>query len=470
MSTCRVLATVPPAVEVIHSVRASVGDTACRVVVVDAPEALTSTDGLDDLDVDLLYSPPGQELDAELGAQFASCARAPRMGILSPKLGTVLTSASHAALRQYFLARGPQDDESVYQAGAQFRAKRDEEHEAVPLPRQVYLGLTQRCNRSCSFCVSRTFAFDMLSLEEIERIAHGLKGSVEVIALTGAGEAMVHPEFWEAIDLLSEMLPGVRFKMNTSGVALVKNARRLVQYPVKNVTVSLNATNEETYARFVGRGFHAVLRGIEALVDARAEAARSDLRICLSMVLMNSTVGESSDLVRLGFELGVEEIQGIYLMVNDAELADESPYHQPVQSNAALDEARDWAKALGVKASLPPKFRIGGSAAGAAQAASLPTRQGQACVEPWSTVYIRPDGEVLPCPYFERSLGSIRRADLATIWSREPYQDLRRQLVSGDYCDECRHCCGFNESGSVDDYRSHWIGTREPVVPVPMAR
>jgi radical SAM protein with 4Fe4S-binding SPASM domain len=449
-----------------RSIESYVAQDPCSIELVAAPEQLgPPASGVEV--IDLLHVPVGAAIDRQLGRRFASSSRGARLGILSDSAGVHVASASRAAVERFFHPRGDQDDLSVYESGARFLSGGGGGDE-VPLPRQVYLGLTQRCNRSCSFCVSRTFHYDWLSMDQVREVAEALRDDVEVIALTGAGEAMMHPQFWEIADMLHELRPDVRFKMNTSGVALRRNADRLMRYPFKNITVSLNAGTPETYERFVGPGFHVVLNGIETLVAARVRARCDDLRLCLSVVLMNSTVVEMPRVVEMAFELGVEEVQGIYLMLNDDRLAPESPWHEPERSNEWLDWTERRAAALGVHASLPPRFRTGDSRADRAQTASLPTTQGQRCVEPWSTTYVRPNGDVMACPYMDRNLGSLRRSDLASIWRGREYQRLRQSLVSGERWEECRHCCGFNETGSVNDYRAHWLGTRRPQGTIPL--
>ncbi|MFL5910654.1 MAG: radical SAM/SPASM domain-containing protein [Gaiellaceae bacterium] len=418
----------------------------------------------------LLHVPSGSRPEPEVAAGLAARSHGGDVGLLSDDAGVALVQAGAERFARLFAPRDEQADASAYAAGGDARDRW--ESGAGPALRQVYLGLTQRCNRSCSFCVSRTFDYDLLSLEEVERLANEMAAArVSTIALTGAGEAMTHPDFWAALDLLHAKLPEATFKMNTSGVALIRNAERLLRYPVKNITVSLNAGTQATYERFVGRGYDAVLRGIDAVAAERVRAARSDLRLCLSVVLMSSTILEMPKVVDLAFRFGVEEVQGIYLMVNDGGLADESPWHRQAGSNRWLAATARRGAALGIETSLPPRFGVGDSSAGTTQRTSLPTTQRQACVEAWSTTYIRPDGEVLPCPYFERSLGSIREAPLTEVWKGARYEELRESLASRSYADECSHCCGFNEGGTVEDYESHWLGTRKPLrgVALPMA-
>ncbi len=428
----------------------------------DSPAALARLPGADVADV--VYVPPGRDLDAGRAAEMIEHSAASHFGILSAESGLVIHRAHRAALSLFYRPFEHQADAAVYAKGGSYRT--DYGSGQVPLPRQVYLGLTQRCNRTCTFCVSRSFAYDLLSVAQVKRLCEELRGAVDFVALTGAGEAMMHPQFWDILDVLCERLPGIQFKMNTSGLALPRTARRLLGYPIKNITVSLNAATEPTYRRFVGPGFDAVLKGIETLVQARAELDRGDLHLCLSMVLMNSTIAETAQLATIAAELGIEEIQGIYLMINDDTLAAESPWHEPDRSNALLAQAARHAAALGVRASLPPAFQTGELRRDRDQSTSLPTMQGQRCTEAWSTVYVRPDGHIMSCPYMDRAMGSIRTQPLAEIWNGESYRDLRQGLVEQNHCQECRSCCGFNETGSVDEYQSHWLGERRPSEPI----
>lgn len=419
--------------------------------------------------IDLLSTGTRPELDLAAAREFVLRSTADQRGLLSDADGVVLSEVSRQAFLRFLQPRGPQDDEPVYRHAALTRQRHEEQGGQVALPRQVYLGLTQHCDRSCTFCVSRTFDYDLLSLAEIDRLADQLNGDVDVIALTGTGEAMTHPQFFEALDLLCDRFPTARYKMNTSGLSLVRRSEQLLRYPIKNITVSLNATTPETYERFVGKGLAAVLKGIRTLVEARVRCGRDDLRLCLSMVLMNSTLPELHDMAVLAFQLGVEEIQGITLMLNDPSLLHESTWFQQDAANRWLDAAERQASRLGVDASLPPRYGRR-SQSTSHQPASLPVTQGHRCTEVYSTIYVRPNGEISPCPYFDRTAGSTREESLQSIWQGPEYQRIRRGLTEGPLLEQCQHCCGFSEGGSVEDYQSHWLGVRGRCRPLPMAQ
>jgi radical SAM protein with 4Fe4S-binding SPASM domain len=412
--------------------------------------------------LNLLYSPPGHPLDRSLASNWITHNPVGDFGIYLEDAGPVIMHGGAPVFQRYLQEQESRHDIPVYQAGGAFRDNWTTTKDDVPLPKQVYLGLTQVCNRSCSFCVSRTFETAMLSLDTVRQLARKLRDHVEVIALTGAGEAMVHPEFWPAVEILMEEIPNVRFKMNSSGVTAGKFAERIVQYPFRNLTISLNAATAETYRRFIGGDFEQVRSSIRKLVSVRAQHGGDQLGLTLSIVLMNSTMAELPDFVCRAFELGVEEVQGIYLMINDAELEAESPWHHPQKANELFDEALQRAASLGIAMRLPPRFHDRERVSHDFQASSLPETQGQACVEAWSTIYVRPNGEILPCPYSEEALGNIHHAELNEIWNGSPYNVLRETLVEKRYQQMCRHCCGINETGHVDDYLSHWLGARQP--------
>jgi hypothetical protein len=76
----------------------------------------------------------------------------------------------------------------------------------------------------------------MLDMSQVSSIADEIANHIHTIALTCAGEAMVHPQFCEALDLLHRRLPQATFKMNTSGVTVGRNAERLLRYPIRNIT------------------------------------------------------------------------------------------------------------------------------------------------------------------------------------------------------------------------------------------
>jgi radical SAM protein with 4Fe4S-binding SPASM domain len=61
-------------------------------------------------------------------------------------------------------------------------------------------------------------------------------------------------------------------------------------------------------------------------------------------------------------------------------------------------------------------------------------------------VYIKPDGDVWPCPFIEMSCGNVRETPFRRIWKKPPaFEDLRhRETRLKGRCGECeyRRLCG----------------------------
>jgi cyclic pyranopterin phosphate synthase len=141
------------------------------------------------------------------------------------------------------------------------------------------ISVTDRCNFRCVYCMPRTVfgpdhAFlprdEILSFEEIARLTRTFtRLGVEKLRLTG-GEPLVRRELTTLVAMLAAV-PGVRdLTLTTNGVLLPQHARALADAGLHRVTISLDADDDDTFARMndarvpVAR----VMAGIEA-----AEAA-----------------------------------------------------------------------------------------------------------------------------------------------------------------------------------------------------
>ncbi len=64
-------------------------------------------------------------------------------------------------------------------------------------------------------------------------------------------------------------------------------------------------------------------------------------------------------------------------------------------------------------------------------------------------MYINPDGSVLPCCVADhhRHLGNVRNNSLEEIWNNEKYKTLRKKMLSGESCEECKGCYQQEQRG-----------------------
>ena len=140
--------------------------------------------------------------------------------------------------------------------------------------RDLRISVTDRCNFRCPYCMpaevyGERYRFlpkaELLTFEEIERLARVFVGlGVTKLRVTG-GEPLVRANLEELIALLSA-IDGVQdLAMTTNGYLLADKAQALKDAGLSRVTISLDSLDDEVFARMNGRGFttQRVLEAIE---------------------------------------------------------------------------------------------------------------------------------------------------------------------------------------------------------------
>ena len=134
------------------------------------------------------------------------------------------------------------------------------------------LSVTDRCDLRCVYCMAERMEFlpkaEVLSLEELDRLASAFIGlGVKKLRLTG-GEPLVRRDFMHLVQSLSRHLRSGALEeltLTTNGVRLAEFAQGLAAAGVKRVNVSLDSLDREIFARIARRDvLGQVLDGIEA--------------------------------------------------------------------------------------------------------------------------------------------------------------------------------------------------------------
>jgi MoaA/NifB/PqqE/SkfB family radical SAM enzyme len=57
------------------------------------------------------------------------------------------------------------------------------------------------------------------------------------------------------------------------------------------------------------------------------------------------------------------------------------------------------------------------------------------CVAPWMSVYVHPNGNVLPCCNWDLNdpLGNINKSTLNEIYKSDKSKDIKSKMISGDF-------------------------------------
>ena len=146
--------------------------------------------------------------------------------------------------------------------------------------RRVYVEATSLCNLSCASCIRNAWTEPMgyMPMGRYRRLLAGLprRPGAVTLAFGGFGEPLAHPEFLEMVRLARAQ--ELQVELITNGTLMESAvAQSLVELGVAQVAVSVDGSDEESYASVRETALAPVLAHIAALRDARRRASCSAL-------------------------------------------------------------------------------------------------------------------------------------------------------------------------------------------------
>jgi len=307
--------------------------------------------------------------------------------------------------------------------------------------------VTNACNLRCEQCHASSGKPlpDELNTEEGKRLLDGMAavGEFRMLAL-GGGEPLVRPDIFELVAYARSL--GLEISIATNGTLLTTEmAREFKKMGVANIAVGLNANDESIHEQItrVPGSFAKTKNAIYATLEAGMNlqintTVMKENRLAIPGLLdFASEVGAQIvllyQLVPEGrgdeeMELSIKEYRALTKMVADNQ-----------KTNRAIIEPtcspQYWAYLMSRDGKKPSRLGM-----------KLAKTLFKGCVAGSGLCYIKPDGEVWPCPFVPLSAGNVRRHSLDKIWyESELFNNLRdREKLSGEKCGSCRfkYICG----------------------------
>lgn len=184
--------------------------------------------------------------------------------------------------------------------------------EGVPPLRAFYLYLSNSCNLACRHCWitprfvdDRPDPGDVINVEALQdAVLEGKSLGLCSAKLTG-GEPMIHPQFLEIVDTLTEN--GLILNMETNGTLLTaKTAQYLKDKTnLKFISVSIDGADAQTHDWFrgVSGAYDEALRGLDYLVEAGYKNTQ------VIMCVHRNNLNQIEDLVRLAAAHGAGSVK-----------------------------------------------------------------------------------------------------------------------------------------------------------------
>jgi len=308
--------------------------------------------------------------------------------------------------------------------------------------------ITTACNLKCVHChaYGGAAASDELTTQEAKRMLDGLAGVAEfrMLAFTG-GEPLVRKDLFELMAYAQAL--GFTNTLATNATLIDDAvARDLRRQGVVIGAVSLDGFSAETHDSIRGQpgSFDAALRGMRAL-------RRAGILLQVNITAMEYNLDQMDELIALVEEKGT----GILLMYQLVPVGRGRGIGQAALDLGAnerlirfLAEAQRTTRAIMEPVAGPQYWPFLLQRDGIR--AGLPLRLAEAvfhgCSAGRGFGYIKPNGEVWPCPFIEISCGNVRERSFADIWTTAPLlDDLRhRESRLKGRCGECeyRRLCG----------------------------
>lgn len=346
---------------------------------------------------------------------------------------------------------------------------------AAPLPQEVSLQLTYRCNLRCVHCYQwndqgffRDFSpqkqkteLDVGIVEDVLRTTAGRRSKL----FLWGGEPLMHTRFGEVVDLLEQYPRTVN--MCTNGLLFKRKLDALLRIGENlNLLVSLDGL-EEDHEALRGKGtFRRTMDNIGLMLDLKREK-RFHGEVSLSCMVSHTTVGKMYEFMEWAEDLGVNTVYfqfPWYISPEVAEAMDrvyeesfswlnpdtgtQKPtwhsytYRLPPEQFPVLRDSmrrlaeRQWRVRIRYQPQLEEEevedFLLG---------TSRPAQKRSTCLAVSNRLEVHADGNVSSCKFFpEFVVGNLYRTGVAELWHSSSFREVRKTLAASGMMPVCSKC------------------------------
>jgi radical SAM protein with 4Fe4S-binding SPASM domain len=309
-------------------------------------------------------------------------------------------------------------------------------------PRSIQIECTTRCNLKCTFCEISYWTEKPadLKFENVQQMVTHLP-KLQRIDLTGIGEALMNPAFFEIVKFLKARNLYVTLNDNFTLVT-EQTAYRLVELGVDQIFLSLDGATKDTYEQLRrGSNFERVIMNTRRLIEIKQKLGQKLPEVKINTVVCLTNYHELPALVELAANMGVGMIQFVNVITfeNTTDLSTQSLQAKVQQT---FQDAVQRGRELGVLVKIELFDQ-------------LPVQQ---CDFPWTRNFVTHDGYVHPCCYTtqngdrqaqnQRSLGNLLTHSFNNIWQNHDYSTFRQKMASGILPYQCQHCPKY--TGQLD--------------------
>jgi MoaA/NifB/PqqE/SkfB family radical SAM enzyme len=324
-------------------------------------------------------------------------------------------------------------------------------------PLEAYLEAASVCNLHCKMC-ARTFdprfhpgtdRLGMMSLDTI-RLLDGIMPTLLKCYVMGNGEPLINPRFVDIVSFLKTHFVETSFTTNAT-LMTPEMSEIFVRLGVDSITFSIDGATSQTYERIRrGANFEEVVAYISKLQEIKQRHGNVKPNMILACVIMTDNIHEITELIKLAKLLGMTHVHFEDLLwQNDPDYIDF--YHKHSISMLKRDEISGYfheaiqaGHELGIKLTSQWFDRLGMHASRMREPSNTHMRNKMTgelvCAEPWTTIYVTWNGDVLTCCASEKIFGNLNTQNIYEIWHGNTFEEYRNQMAGYNIPKECDNC------------------------------
>jgi len=328
----------------------------------------------------------------------------------------------------------------------------DRSNTTAPLPVELYLESTSRCNLKCRGCIHYKGPWEPgrdISLAQMRRITDQLP-DLQRVVLHGIGEPLLNSELAAMIENLKSR--GVYVLINSNGILLdAKWRQALMDSGLDELRISLDAASPQGYRQMRGSDqFDRIVANLEALKALQDASRITRPAVSLWYLGTQDNIAELPQFVRLAADIKIAEVylQRLVYFQDDAgygvAVAQKSLQESESRLMDLVLESQALADRLGVR------FNSSGlcQPTQSLKAERVEEKPWHKCFRYQCLMYITAWGNVLPCciapfatvDYASLIMGNVFETPLDKIWRGERYTRFRKAHRSARPPKCCRGC------------------------------
>jgi radical SAM protein with 4Fe4S-binding SPASM domain len=306
---------------------------------------------------------------------------------------------------------------NALQSGYSYCFSRVSRHSIISgMPVTAGIEISSQCNLRCPECSSGsgtiTRQSGFMDIKLFEKITDELKPFLYNINLYFQGEPMLHPRFFNFL----EISKGIKTTVSTNGHFLSQeNAEKLTRSGLYKIIVSLDGMDRETYSLYrQGGEFEKVISGIHYVSEAIRDT-KSSLKLEIQFLVNRHNESQILWVRKFSKEVNaVLRLKSMQVINNehiDYWMPENEKFRRYKKKNGNYSNKNDL---------------------------------NNNCLRSWLNPVVTSDGKVVPCCFdknADHAMGDLNESSFREIWQGEKYRRFRNTLLNDRKSIEiCRNC------------------------------